>query len=171
MNQQELKKLQAMLETILLRNSHFVRHSSGLFLALRLTFRYKVCEYLTLVARQYQHFPKFLHENASINVKNNENQVLPVCSGFGTHQSWGPCRPSRNYSHLFKKYGLDQINYLVEVADDSAIEDKLGMGINVYSFFDEEGKGRHPVYAMTKEYPKTFVLLYWDEHYEWFKNF
>ena len=47
-----------------------------------------------------------------------------------------------NYLPLFGKYGLDQLNYPVEVANIPAIEDKLGIAINVYSFFDDEGKGR-----------------------------
>ena len=45
------------------------------------------------------------------------------------------------------------------------------MGINVYSFFDDEGKGRYPLYATTKVFERTVDLLYWDEHYAWIKNF
>ncbi|KAF0138717.1 MAG: hypothetical protein FD143_3617, partial [Ignavibacteria bacterium] len=66
---------------------------------------------------------------------------------------------------------LDQIHYPVEVADIPAIEDKLGVGINVYSFFDDEGKGRYPLDATKKVFERTVDLLYWDEHYAWIKNF
>ena len=69
-----------------------------------------------------------------------------------------------NYSHLFGEYGLDQPIYPVEVADIPAIEDKLGVGINIYSFFDDEGKGRYPLYATEKVFERTVDLLYWDEH-------
>ena len=47
MNHQELEeKLEAMVGTILLRNAHFVRQSSGLVLAHVLSVRYKGCEFL-----------------------------------------------------------------------------------------------------------------------------
>ena len=35
----------------------------------------------------------------------------------------------------------------------------------MFSFFDDEGKARHPLFISRKLYPRTANLLYWDEHY------
>ena len=64
-----------------------------------------------------------------------------------------------NYSHQFREYGLDQIHYPVEVADIPAIEDRLGVGSYFFSFFDDEGKGRYPLYATKKLFDRTVELL------------
>ena len=81
-----------------------------------------------------------------------------------------PYRPYQ-YNRVFKTYNLDQLQYPVEVADIPAIEDKLGVGINVFSFFDDEGNGRYPLYATKKVFKRTIDLLYWHEHYAWIRNF
>ena len=47
----------------------------------------------------------------------------------------------------------------------------MGVGINIYSFFDDEGKGRYPLYATKKVFERTIDLRYWDEHSAWIKNF
>ena len=44
-------------------------------------------------------------------------------------------------------------------------EDQLQININVFSFFDDEGKARHPLFIIRKLNPRTANLLYWDEHY------
>ena len=140
--------------TILLHNAHFVRQSSGLVLADVLSFRFKVCEYLPLVGREYKQLPIFLARKKSIiNVQNTDNR----CFGYAMASALAPPldhhehanRPC-NYNYLFREKGLDQLTYPVEVASIPAIEDKLGVGINVYSFFDDEGKGRYPLYATEK---------------------
>ena len=47
----------------------------------------------------------------------------------------------------------------------------MGIGINIYSFFDDEGKGRYPLYATKKVLERTIDLLYLDEHYAGIRNF
>ena len=50
MNDQQLEqKLETMMGTILLRNAHFVRQSSGLVLVDGFAFRSKVCQFHTMV--------------------------------------------------------------------------------------------------------------------------
>ena len=73
--------------------------------------------------------------------------------------------------NLFKQYGLDAIQYPVAIEDIPAIEDKLGVAINVFSFFDDKGEGRHPLYVSEKGHQKVIDLLFWDDHYAWIKNF
>ena len=176
MNHEELlENLDAMLGTILLHNAHFVRQSSGLVLADVVSFRFKVCEFLPLVWRAYKELLTFLaKKKAIVNIQNTDNR----CFGYAMASARAPplvhvehaYRPG-NYNHLFTEYGLDQLNYPVEHADFPAIEDKLGVGINVFSLFDDEGKGRYPLYATKKVFARTVDLLYRDEHYAWMKNF
>ena len=135
MNHEQLEeKLDAIVGTILLHNAHFVRQSSGLVLADVLSFRFKVCEFLPLVRRAYKELPTFLaKKHAIVNVQITDNR----CFGYAMASRAAPVvhgehayRP-RTYNHLFREYGLDQLNYPVEVADIPTIEDKLGVGINV----------------------------------------
>ena len=39
------------------------------------------------------------------------------------------------------------------------------MNINVFSFFDDEGRARHPLVISRKNYERVANLLYWKEHY------
>ena len=57
----------------------------------------------------------------------------------------------------FATYGLDQIRYPVEIEDIPAIDEKLGMRINLYSFCDD-GEGRHRGYG-TDVFERTRDLL------------
>ena len=52
------------------------------------------------------------------------------------------------------------------------IEEKLNIKINIFSFFDEEGKGRYPLFISRRENARAEIdLLYWQERYAWIKNF
>ena len=39
------------------------------------------------------------------------------------------------------------------------------MNINVFSFFDDEGRARHPLIISPKNYESMANLLYWKGHY------
>ena len=60
---------------------------------------------------------------------------------------------------------LADLPYPIAPNDVHLYEDRLQININVFSFFDEEGKARHPLFISRKQYPRTANLLYWDEHY------
>ena len=176
-NHEELEeKLDAMLGTILLHNAHFVRQSSRLVLPDVLTFRFKASEFLPLVGREYKQLPTFLaKKKAIVKFRNTDNKCFGYAITSALVSALGEVEDhvdrAANYLHLFGKYGLDPLNYPFEVANITAIEDKLGIGINVYSFFDDEGKWRYPLYTTQKAFERTVDLLYWDEHYAWIKNF
>ena len=51
------------------------------------------------------------------------------------------------YNHLFHKRGLDEIHYPVAIQDIPAIEDKIRISINVFSFYDDAGRARQPIYV------------------------
>ena len=84
-----------------------------------------------------------------------------------------PIRPNRvrNYNLLFGRYHLDTIHYPVSIADIPPIEDILHVNINIYGFYDDEGKSRYPLYVSKKKSLKSIDLLFWDNHYAWIKSF
>ena len=53
-------KLHEVVQTILVRNAHFIRDNSGLVLDDILRLHYKADEYLPMVGRAYQELPQFL---------------------------------------------------------------------------------------------------------------
>ena len=102
-------KMDSMVGTILLHNAQIVRLSSGLVLSDVLTFRFKVCEFLPPVGREYKQVPNFLAKKKAIfNVQNTDNR----CFGYAMSSARAApldykedlYRPG-NYSHLFATYG------------------------------------------------------------------
>ena len=81
-----------------------------------------------------------------------------------------PHRPS-HYDHLFHDKGLDKIQYPVSIADIPAVEDQLHLNINVFTFFDDAGRARQPLYTSKKIFLDFIFLHYFDEHFVWIKKF
>ena len=78
----------------------------------------------------------------------------------------------KQYLEFYQIEGLNQLDYPVAPDQMPEIEEKLNIKINVFSFFDDEGKGRYPLYISRREhFRKEIDLLYWEEHYAWIKNF
>ena len=50
------------------------------------------------------------------------------------------------------------------------MEEQLKLRINAFSFFDDDGKGRYPLYVSQGE-GQEIDLLYFQEHWAWIKNF
>ena len=128
------EKLDEVVQTILLRNAHFIRDNSGLVLANILRMHYKADEYLPLVGRAYQELPRFLtRKEAIINVQNQDDR----CFGYAILSALHPQLHTKHhyrqghYIHLFQQFGLHDIAYPVAIEDIPAIEDKLGVSINV----------------------------------------
>ena len=116
--------------------------------------------------------PQFLkNKRAIINVKNQDNR----CFGYALLSALcpAPYNPGEVYwyKNKFTEYHLDQIQYPVTVDKIPQIEDQLQINICIFSYFDDEGKGRYPIYVSQKNYSNTIDLLYWNEHYAWIKNF
>ena len=60
---------------------------------------------------------------------------------------------------------LDTIPYSISPHDINHYKDQLQMNINVFSFFDDQGRARHPLVISLKNYERAANLLYWNEHY------
>ena len=159
-------------DRILLRHAHFIREQSGLILKKIHSTRFKVAEYLPLGGSKHHELPEFLKsKKAIINVKNKDNR----CFGYAILSALHPPTHHENdpkvYNRYFRQYELDQFEYPVRVDQIPQIENKLHININVYSIYDDQGKGRYPIYISQTNYPKTIDLLYWNDHYAWIKNF
>ena len=109
---------------------------------------YKAREYLALAGRTYQNLAQFFVSNKAIITVQNQDDgsfgyaVLSARSPFALTDHAN--RPG-HFIQLFLQFGLHDFAYPVAIEDIPAIEDMLGVSINVFSFFDDEGKARHPL--------------------------
>ena len=71
----------------------------------------------------------------------------------------------------FQAHGLDQIQYPVPVEMIPQLEEQLQMSFNLFSFYDNEGRGRYVMFVSKRNMPREIDLLYYDNHYVWIKNF
>jgi len=134
----------------------------------------------------YKPLPKFLKDKkAIVNVNNKDNR----CFGFSilaalyhdhlpTHLQLRKSRPG-TYKCLFTQHGLDKLAYPVGVEDVAEIEKQIGIGINIFSYSDDKGVDRYPIYISkfwynceTQGPQKTTVdLLYFENHWAAITNF
>ena len=66
---------------------------------------------------------------------------------------------------MFQRYKLDALPYPISPNDVHMYEEKHKMNINVFSFFDDEGRHRHFLVISRKNYKLVANLFYWKEHY------
>ena len=59
--------------------------------------------------------------------------------------TYNPNRPEE-YLQYFQDEGLNDIEYPVSPIDIPQIEQRLNISINLFSYFDDNGKARHPMY-------------------------
>ena len=163
------------------RNENAVRNESQLKIIRIDYLTIMVSQFHPLSGRRYKALPEFLKKKrAIINVENKDNrcfgyailaalvlQEKPVSKALKAN----PSRPSL-YQKSFQKYGLYDIEYPVEPERMLEMENKLNLKINVFSFYDDEGQARFPLFISKRQhYAQEIDLLYWDEHYGWIKSF
>ncbi len=156
------------------KNDHLVRTKTGLILDELNWASIFFSQFSPLSGEIFQDLPKFLkNKHAIINVQNTDNR----CFGYSILAFLNPITKNAHfpifYNKLFKEYGLDNIQYPVEIDDIPAIEEKLQIAINVFSFFDDEGKARYPKFISKKkeQFKREVDLLFWNNHYAYIKNF
>ena len=160
---------------ILQTNAHFIRNQSSLVVKRILSTHLEVAQFHP-IGRGFKELPQFLaSKQAIINVQNTDDK----CFGYAIlaalhHEDVGknPDRPSK-YEQYFNsnERGINNLRYPVALDDINEIEDKLLLRLNVFTFRDDEGRIREPLYVSEKGYPREVDLLFWNEHFAWIKDF
>ncbi len=166
--------LDSLNQELVLKNENFIKFKSGLVLKNISKITMSVAAHQPLAGSQFQNLPPFLkNKKCIVNVKNKDNR----CFGYALLAHLEPAMnqhrlcEENSYKHLFTKYHLDAIQYPVQPADIPAIEGNLPYAINVFSFNDDLGQSRFPIYVSPKTDTPMIDLLYWNEHYALIKDF
>ena len=62
---------------------------------------------------------------------------------------------------MFQRNHLDDLPYPIQPKDVALYEDRLETNINVFSFFDDEGKARYPMFISQEKSSSNckFIIL------------
>ena len=103
----------------------------------------------------YKALPAFLKKkHAIVNVRNQDNR----CFGYAVlsaiyhgrlanaAQNTHAYRAANYTAEMFQQHQLDGLDYPVTPADVPEIERRVGLSINVFAYYDDEGRARYPVY-------------------------
>ncbi|KAF0146940.1 MAG: hypothetical protein FD143_3161, partial [Ignavibacteria bacterium] len=165
--------VKSMNEQIMLRNENFMQNGSNLQISKIFYVSLAFTRFAPLAGSGYRELPEFLDlKRAIINVKNTDNR----CFGYAILSAIHPLQVNAQRAHRYLLHfagaGLDRISYPVEPTDVPMIEEQLNLKINIFSFYDDTGKARYPLYVSKREhYTKEIDLLYWGGHYAWIKKF
>ena len=66
---------------------------------------------------------------------------------------------------MFHRHNPDTLPYPILPNDVHLYKDLQQININVFSFFDDEGRARHPLVISRKNYDNVANLLHWKDHY------
>ena len=124
-----------------------------------------------MVGCAYQELPAFLlRKKALFKVHNKDNGCFGNAGITAMVPPTDHLYGQINCNHLFHQFAIDDIASLLAIEDIPAIKEKRGVKINVFSFYDDLGRDRFPLYVSEKGHEKMIDLLFWDDHYPWIKN-
>ena len=98
--------------------------------------------------------PPFLeNKKAIVNIRNHDNR----CFGYSIlaaiyderlpgEQNTRKNRASNYTPEMFQQQHLDTLQYPIKPADVPAVEQQIGMSINVFAYYDDAGRARYPAY-------------------------
>ena len=159
--------LQILTDRIREFNAIFIRDKSDFRLARVLQFTLKMAKYAPLEGWGWNPLPEFLaKKEAIINIQNNDER----CFGYAllyflerANLRKANCFRATLYNdNMFRRHHLDTLPYTISPNNVHLYEDQLQMNINVFSFFDDEGRARHPVVISRKSHERVANLLYWN---------
>jgi len=162
------------LATVRARHVNFMRDSSGLRLKQinGADFYYSKFNPLTRIGSSYVKLPNFLQrKKAIVNVKNNDNRCFAYALLSALHPGKNSDRPKEFDKFFDRHLELRDLHFPVKLDQLREVEEKIGIAFNVFSFFDDEGRGRYPVYLSKLSELTAIDLLFWSGHYAWIKNF
>ena len=61
---------------------------------------------------------------------------------------------------MFQRYHLETLPYPISPNNVHLYDDQLQMSINVFSFFDDEGRARYPLVISRKNHERVANFLY-----------
>ena len=155
------------------KNANFIREKSGLVIKSIDLVTINAAKHLPLAASGFSDLPKFLkNKHCIINIQNTDDRCFgyATLAGLGVMKANNPQRPFA-YNALFASNKLNQITYPVEPQRIPEIEQQLEISYNIFSFFDDEGKARYPLYISKTKFPRKIDLLYWNNHYAHIHDF
>jgi hypothetical protein len=163
------------LETLRTRHATFMSESSGLRLeSTRMgDIQITKVEHMSYAGNAYTELPEFLEKkHAIVNVRNKDNRCFGYALLSSLHPTTDHVSRRTHYDHFFvvhpTRNGLD---YPIEIDQFEDIEERINIPFNVYTFYDDEGRARYPLY-ISREDPDTAIdLLLWKGHYAWIKSF
>ena len=167
--------VERILTQIRMRHVNFQRDASGLRLKNISVVDLYFCKYdpFKRAGGSFQELPKFLlKKKAIVNVKNSDNR----CFAYAILSALHPVEKNGSRAHQYEKHfgahpKLNELTYPVEIDKLEAIEQDIKIPVNVFSFFDDEGKGRYAVYLSKLSEADAIDLLFWKGHYAWIKHF
>jgi hypothetical protein len=167
--------IETILTSLRTRHVNFMRESSGL----RLRAVTAVDIYSTKfnpfgrAGGSYVELPTFLrNKHAIINVQNSDNRCFAYSLLSALHPATMSVSRAKTYERHFASYpALQTLQYPVELDHLESVERAINISFNVYSFFDDEGRGRYPVYLSKISQEHAVDLLFWNGHYAWIKYF
>ena len=164
--------LELIAQELRMRSANFLRNGSPFVLDSVESAVLHIARYSPIRGGTYQELPKFLvRKKCIVNVKNDDNR----CFGFSLLAFLVPQATNRFRAEplreFFDQYGLDDITYPVAPNQVPELEDRLHLNISIFSFFDDVGKARFPMYVSRKNFEKSVDLLYWNGHYALITSF
>ena len=170
-----LGEIDSFSKEVMTRNENILRNQSLMNLTEISRLELNLADYNPIrTAGSFVELPKFLsNKHCIINVQNSDNRCFgyAVLAAMRSRDNLAiPQRPN-HYNAYFAKYGLDTLRYPVDIADITDIEKKLSIAINIYSFYDDEGRARYPVHVSQQTSNMNIDLLHWSGHYAWIKDF
>jgi hypothetical protein len=163
------------LETLRSRHATLMRESSGLRLeSIRMgDIQVTKVEHMAYAGRAYTELPEFLSKKkAIVNVHNNDNRCFGYALLSSLHPATDHVSRRNHYDPFFAVHpALRELEYPVEIDQFEHVEAQINIPFNVYTFYDDDGRARYPLY-LSRENPDTAIdLLFWDGHYAWIKSF
>jgi hypothetical protein len=156
------------------RHVNFMRDSSGLRLKEVRGVDFSTSKYDPLLSggSAYVELPDFLlNKRAIVNVQNKDKRCFAYALLSALHPVQSSNRPNE-YNKFFDQHPeLRDLHFPVEIDQLRQVEEKIGIAFNVFSFFDDVGRGRYPVYLSKLSETDAIDLLFWNGHYAWIKHF
>ena len=169
--------IHTLLEALRARHVNFMRGESGLRLEALSIADVEIArvKHLNYAGSAFATLPKFLaNKTAIVNVQNKDER----CFGYALLSALHPAASgthgyrSTTYDKYFAEHPeLADLEYPVLVDQLQDVERQIHIAFNVFSFHDDEGRARYPLY-LSSDNPDTAIdLLFWNGHFAWIKNF